>query len=193
MIVALFGPPGVGKTTIGRAISKRNKNIDFKEEEVLNNPYIKDSYSSSSMMLKSSLWFLDYFYNLEMNRIQNSIVIYDQGVRELIVYNNALLRCGYLNKEDYLIFKKEYESKIKDVPPIDLYIYYTVDLSLEKERIIKRNRGFEDIYITSNFLTVLRVEYDKYLLTLPKNDLLCIDGTLSDGIDRIVNRILEKR
>ena len=193
MIVALFGPPGVGKTTIGRAISKRNKNIDFKEEEVLNNPYIKDSYSSSSMMLKSSLWFLDYFYNLEMNRIQNSIVIYDQGIEELIVYNNALLRCGYLNKEDYLIFKKEYESKIKDVPPIDLYIYYTVDLSLEKERIIKRNRGFEDIYITSNFLTVLRVEYDKYLLTLPKNDLLCIDGTLSDGIDRIVNRILEKR
>ena len=193
MIVALFGPPGVGKTTIGRAISKRNKNIDFKEEEVLNNPYIKDSYSSSSMMLKSSLWFLDYFYNLEMNRIQNSIVIYDQGIEELIVYNNALLRCGYLNKEDYLIFKKEYESKIKDVPPIDLYIYYTVDLSLEKERIIKRNRGFEDIYITSNFLTVLREEYDKYLLTLPKNELLCIDGTFSDGIDRIVNKILKKR
>lgn len=193
MIVALFGPPGVGKTTIGRAISKRNKNIVFKEEELLNNPYIKDSYSSSSMMLKSSLWFLDYFYNLEMNRIQNSIVIYDQGMRELIVYNNALLRCGYLNKEDYLIFKKEYESKIKDVPSIDLYIYYTVDLPLEKERIIKRNRGFEDIYITSNFLTVLREEYDKYLLTLPKNELLCIDGTFSDGIDRIVNRILKKR
>lgn len=193
MIVALFGPPGVGKTTIGRAISKRNKNIVFKEEELLNNPYIKDSYSSSSMMLKSSLWFLDYFYNLEMNRIQNSIVIYDQGIEELIVYNNALLRCGYLKNEDYLIFKKEYESKIKDVPPIDLYIYYTVDLPLEKERIIKRNRGFEDIYITSNFLTVLREEYDKYLLTLPKNELMCIDGTFSDGIDRIVNRILKKR
>ena len=144
--VLLFGPPGLGKTTLSKKISKKfNWNLQL--EEVKNNPYLDDFYKSMSDW---SFHLQIFFLNSRFNQIQkisesDNVVIQDRSIYEdYEVFTKTLHDSGVLKDREFNNYKRLYNTILKYIDQPDLLIYLRNN---NIDNIIKNIKKRKNIYI----------------------------------------------
>lgn len=191
--IALFGSIGVGKTTLGTKLEELYENFKFVPEVLTDNIYLSNFYSDmKKYAFKSSVEMLYLMASkYTSNYAKDDIIIFDNGLEELICYNNFMLNEGILDNDEYNLYKKLYDTFIKLIPKTELFIYAHCDINTQLERIKLRNRDYEK-YIDYNFLTKLNNEYNKYVDKIDKDKLIIIDTNKEINYDELIKSILAK-
>ncbi len=194
--IAFFGSIGVGKTTLGHQIKSKFTNIDFIEEYLEENIYLKKFYNNmTEYAFRSTLEMLLMMYkNYDKVDISKDITILDNGVEELICYNYFLLEKNILSLDEFKLYKQFYNLIIQSLPKIDYYIYLKCNLEEQLERIKKRNRLYEK-NINREFLIELNKHYDLYLKKIPKDKLWIVDTSspflIEDFLENFNKKMIE--
>ena len=189
--ISLFGSIGVGKTTLGIELEKKLNDSIFIKEVLNNNIYLKRFYANpSTYAFHSTVEMLALMLANYQKTENKKIVIFDNGLEELICYNNFMKNEGILNEDEYKVYKKLYDASVKIIPKTRLFIYCKLDVDLALERIKQRNREFEKT-IDRNFLINLNKCYDDFANQIPKDELIVLDMKHID-IDMLITKIKEK-
>lgn len=187
--IALFGSIGVGKTTIGIELEKKYKDIAFVRENLENNIYLPLFYNDmKKYAFKSTIEMLTLMVSNQMKHIDKEYIIYDNGIEEMICYNRYLSKEGYLDQNEFIVYQNLYNTFLKLLPKIDIYIYAYCDVKEQLNRILKRGRPYEKT-INEEFLIKLNGEYEKYIKTLPKDKLLIINTNKKIDLEYLYNYI----
>lgn len=162
--IVIGGMIGVGKSTLVSLLEDHFSGQAF-YEDVSDNDLLNKFYQNKerwSYTLQTS--FLNKrFRQLQTAFNQSSVSILDRSFYEDPLFALLNYERSNMSEEEFNLYLNLYQTfkqQLNDSP--DLFIYLSADFSSIKERILKRNRDFEDFTQKPELLDYLKHLYSKY-------------------------------
>ena len=155
--ICIEGNIGSGKSTLARVLSKK-LNAAFLPEEFEDNLLLPLFYEDKKLFAFP----LEYsFLIARFNQIQQTF----KSEKKLIVSDYSLYKCLWFAKinltpKDYVIFKKQFNLILDQLPKPDLIIHLTTSTKNLKQNILKRGRKYEQT-ISQKYLNAISNQYTK--------------------------------
>ncbi len=182
--IAICGGIAVGKTTIGKQLTKHLEDGHFIEEDPRQNSYLKEFYLDKKKWgfhsrIAMLALFIDYYNSA--SQLDKTYIVFDRTIHELITFARLQYFLGNLTKNEYKLYKQLYNSVLSLTKPMDLVIYLYCDPLVSLNRIQKRGREFESS-VDEKYLLSINHQYDIWLRLL-KNKTSIIKIDTSSEID----------
>ena len=194
-LVAIVGGIGVGKTTVARQLNEAISDAYYLEEDVSENIFLPEFYSDMKRWaFHSRISTLAMMINnyTKINEADNSIIIMDRCVDELITFATLQYESGNMTNKEYTTYKTLYEGILKMEEPINLFIYCKCSEECSLSRIKSRNRPFEQ-EIDIDYLKKINQQYDRWIDENGKQYIVVNTETdISETIPKVVELINEK-
>jgi len=161
--IAIAGNIGSGKTTLTQLLSAR---LDWQAyyENPDNNPYIADFYVDMPRWGFNMQVFFLYSRIARIQEIRNGSrhVVQDRTIYEdVYIFAPTLERMQLMDLRDYVCYKNLFDQIRPVIQPPDLLIYLQAPGSVLKQRILSRNREYEQ-QVREDYLDSLNEFYDRW-------------------------------
>jgi 2-amino-4-hydroxy-6-hydroxymethyldihydropteridine diphosphokinase len=160
--ICIEGNIGSGKSTLAKILSKK-LNATFLPEEFEANSLLPLFYKNKKLFAFP----LEYSFLINrFDQIQKTFKI----EKKIIVSDYSLYKCLWFAKinltpKDFIIFKKQFEVIVNQLPKPDLIIHLTTSTKNLKQNIKKRGRIYEQD-ISQDYLNAISKQYHKGLMKI---------------------------
>jgi deoxyadenosine/deoxycytidine kinase len=179
--IAVEGLIGVGKTALAQLLARK---LDARLilEEVEENPYLGKFYKDiKSYAFQTQLFFLFSRYKQQQELRQASMF---HVVSDYLFEKDRIFAYLNLNEHEINLYEKVYSSLVKDLTRPDLVVYLQARMDTIRDRVHRRNRGFE-VDLSSAYLESLSDAYNRFFLHYDATPLLIVN---TDSLDFVNNR-----
>ncbi len=175
------GPIGVGKTTLAKRLAHSFES-DPLLERVDDNPFLERFYSDpKSAALSTQLHFL--FSRAELAQtLRQSDLFRPAFVADFMLEKDHLFAEVTLSDDEFVLYRKVYDSVNLHVPQPDLVVYLQAPLDVLLRRIAKRGRDWER-RIDPNHLERLSNAYTRFFHDYNNAPLLIVNAAEIDLVN----------
>ncbi len=181
--IAIEGIIGAGKTTLAKMLAEKI-GAELLLDDAMNNPFLVDFYKNSKRYAFSA----QIFFLLTRYQQQQSLMVRDLFAQNIVAdYSFArdrIFASVNLSEREMILYDKILPLLDANIPRPDLTIYLQASIQVLKERIRKRNFGFER-GIDDDYLQRLSDAYNYFFFHYEESPLLVVN---TDDIDFVENK-----
>lgn len=180
--IAIEGIIGAGKTTLAKMLAEKI-DAEILLDDAMNNPFLVDFYKNSKRYAFSA----QLFFLLTRYQQQQSLLVRDLFAQKIVAdYSFArdrIFASVNLSEREMILYDKILQLLHTNIPRPDLTIYLQASIPVLKERIRRRNFGFER-GIDDDYLQRLNDAYNYFFFHYEDSPLLVVK---TDDIDFVEN------
>lgn len=179
-IICITGSMASGTTTLTTRLSRLlSWEPVFSEEHIHQSPFY-DIFLQfpDRWAFQNQVYFLSEYVNSYSQIIQQNnkrTLCLDYMIHEILVYTEAMMTVGYLNKEEHDLILAIFEKLSNQIPKPNLLVYVLSDKMTVIKRIKSRQRLHESI-ISEYYLEEVVRSFDRLLSEWKYCPIICVDS-----------------
>ncbi len=184
-LITVEGNTGAGKTSLARMLSEEFE-ARLILEEFVDNPFLPKFYAEPERYAFTTEVFFLLDRHKQLKELMNGSYQLKEGltITDYVLNKTLLYAEVNLKGDEYLLFKRLFQSLYADLPSSELIVYIHSSVPRLIQNIRKRGRGFEQ---------VVRPEYlqqveDLYFNYFEKNPNLTVAVIEADDLDFVGNK-----
>lgn len=184
-LITVEGNTGAGKTSLARMLSEEFE-ARLILEEFVDNPFLPKFYAEPERYAFTTEVFFLLDRHKQLKELMNGSYQLKEGltITDYVLNKTLLYAEVNLKGDEYLLFKRLFQSLYADLPSSELIVYIHSSVPRLIQNIRKRGRGFEQ---------VVRPEYlqqveDLYFNYFEKNPDLTVAVIEADDLDFVGNK-----
>jgi len=191
--IVVEGPIGSGKSTLAKLLANRF-NANMFSEKAERNPFLPKFYEDMKhYALPTQLFFLFQRAN-QISELNQKDFFRSGIVSDFFLQKDPIFARLNLDKDEFKLYLQIYQHLELKAPVPDLVIYLQTPVDLLRQRVEKRNIGYEQ-KITTEYLERIAESYSNYFHNDHKSNLLIVNNQDLDilenksALDMLTDRI----
>lgn len=190
--IVIEGPIGVGKTSLARKLADEYGS-ELMLERPAENPFLENFYYNPNQYALSVQLFFLMQRAQQIQEFRQDDLFRGSYIADFMVEKDRLFAEITLNRDELALYEKIYQHLTLDAAKPDLVIYLQAPLEILRNRINRRNIGYEQ-HIRDDYLIRLSESYTQFFYEYDDSALLAVNTQSVDLInnDDDYQIILEK-